>query len=389
MEELEFDTPKKDNRKNKRRMLTLLILLALVFVGGTSFALWQITLQQTDTNIITTGCLNLTLTNDTDAITVTDATPTIDDEGRKLIPYTFTVENTCTVNTRYVINLETVSDGDKKLADKYVKANLLKGEDEVFIDKLVESNVNEEKVIDTASAAYKLYEGMLPGKTTQTYSLRIWMAEDTEAVEEVMEATWKGKITITASYIPVTTSRIIKNIPQNYTGEIWADTYKPNITKVVFENTVTTLDDSTPSFDISASANETAKVYAIANADDTAKFTAHFQGEGGVIANPDSSYMFAGFSALTTIEGIETIDFSRVSKVDHMFDGCSNLTATITIDFIPTSYEGIFANAATAEGATITLNYTDETLTIVNDIISKKTEGSNIVIGRNISAIGE
>ena len=197
----EFGESKKKS-KNKRVIIGLLAVLAVVLVAGTSFALWQLTLTQTGTNVITTGCLNLTLTDDTDAINLTDATPITDEDGRGLTPYTFTLTNICTAETAYVINLETVSSGTKILADQYVKASLLKGTEEVFIDKLVESHQNLDKVITEANAAYILTSGKLEGNETLQFSLGLWMSEDTEALDEVMEAVWQGKITITASYVP-------------------------------------------------------------------------------------------------------------------------------------------------------------------------------------------
>ena len=188
--------------KKKKIIMALLAVLAVVVVAGTSYALWQLTFTQGETNVITTGCLNLTLTDDTDAINLVDATPISDEDGRKLNPYNFTLTNTCTTETSYVINLETVSSGDRILADQYVKASLLKGTEEIFNDKLVESHQNLNKVIADASNAYMLTIGKLSGNESLQFSLRLWMDEDTPALDEVMEATFQGKITVTASYVP-------------------------------------------------------------------------------------------------------------------------------------------------------------------------------------------
>ena len=185
-----------------KKLIVIISLLTILLLLSSSYALWQLTFTQRGTNVITTGCLNLTLTDDTDAINLTDATPITDEDGRKLNPYTFTLTNTCTTEAAYVINLETVSQGNKILADQYVKANLLKGTEEVFIDKLVESHQNLDKVITNASAAYMLTSGELASNESLQFSLRLWMSEDTEALDEVMEATFQGKITVTASFVP-------------------------------------------------------------------------------------------------------------------------------------------------------------------------------------------
>ncbi len=187
--------------KNQKVIIPLFIVLGLFIIIGTSYALWQITLQQTDTNVITTGCLKLTLTEETDAINLIDVSPTSDEDGKKLMPYTFTIENTCTTDTNYVINLETISTGDKILADNYVKAYLISNTNQLFLDKLLTKHINEEKVITDATSAYKLYQGTLGNKEKKQFSLRLWLDEDTSAIDEVMNATWQGKVTITANYI--------------------------------------------------------------------------------------------------------------------------------------------------------------------------------------------
>lgn len=96
---------------NKKVIVTLLVIFVIVLIG-TSYALWQLTFTQNGTNVITTGCLKLTLTEETEAINLTDVTPTSDVVGKKLDPFTFTLENVCTTEASYVVNLETVSSGE-------------------------------------------------------------------------------------------------------------------------------------------------------------------------------------------------------------------------------------------------------------------------------------
>ena len=46
--------------KNRKLVLSILALFITVgMVMGVSYALWQVTLQQSSSNVITTGCLNL------------------------------------------------------------------------------------------------------------------------------------------------------------------------------------------------------------------------------------------------------------------------------------------------------------------------------------------
>lgn len=125
---------KKQTSHNKKKVIIPILILMLILVIGTSFALWQITLKQTDTNVITSGCLSLVLNEETSAINLTESYPVTDEEGKKLEPYTFTLTNTCEKSTGYRINLETVDmEYDAKwLADTYIRANLTNDIGDVF-----------------------------------------------------------------------------------------------------------------------------------------------------------------------------------------------------------------------------------------------------------------
>ena len=70
---------------NKKIIILLFILLGFIVIG-TSFALWQLTFRQTGTNVITTGCFNVTL-EDGDAISLNNTYPMTDEEGLPLMPY--------------------------------------------------------------------------------------------------------------------------------------------------------------------------------------------------------------------------------------------------------------------------------------------------------------
>ncbi len=314
--------------KNQKIIIPMFIVLGLFIIIGTSYALWQITLQQTDTNVITTGCLKLTLTEETAAINLAGVSPTSDEDGKKLTPYTFTIENTCTTDTNYVINLETTSTGDKILADNYVKAQLISDTNQLFLDKLLEKHINEEKVITDATSAYKLYQGTLGNKEKKQFSLRLWLDEDTEAVDSVMNATWQGKITVTGKFVQNSNLAKLQAVSSEYTEVIW--NYAGSTTKIVFENTIHEIEGAIDSFNIASDKTDNAKkimAYVVMNTDDAATLTIYIQGNGGVRANEDSSFWFAGFSALTTIEGLEYFNTSNTTNMEGMFSECSSLTS--------------------------------------------------------------
>ena len=91
-------------KKRKGIIVVIMIVLAVVLVG-TSYALWQITLTQESTNVVTTGCFNIEF-QDNNPITLENAVPITDEEGMLLTPYSFTLTNTCDTLVKYQINLD-------------------------------------------------------------------------------------------------------------------------------------------------------------------------------------------------------------------------------------------------------------------------------------------
>ena len=178
--------------KNKRNILIMMsLLIVCLVVIGVSYAIWQMTLTQTDKNIVTTSCFKIDFKGEND-INLENAYPMTLEEGMNLVPYTFTIENVCNTNATYQINLEELETDLKKLSDEYVSVSLnnLIGELNSF------SEVN--KTLLNATKSHKLTTGVLKSGEEKTFELRIWMSEDTPSIDDVMEATFLSKITVIA-----------------------------------------------------------------------------------------------------------------------------------------------------------------------------------------------
>ncbi len=94
--------------------------------------------------------------------------------------------------------------------------------------------------------------------------------------------------------------------------------------------------------------------------------------------------MFYGCSSLTSLD-LRNFNTSKVYDMNRMFNGCSKLTTSINIMNIGvTSYSYMFSNAATKEGAQITVNYIVDASTLVDKMIATKSTNSNVVKGVQI-----
>ena len=105
--------------KRKKISLALGILMVVCAVVGMSYAYWVLTYSQTGMNKLTSSCFSLSLTNESNAIKLENAYPILDEEGKKLTPYSFTITNTCDLFASYTVNLEILE--NSTLDSKYIK----------------------------------------------------------------------------------------------------------------------------------------------------------------------------------------------------------------------------------------------------------------------------
>ena len=188
-------------KKDKKKTLLLFISVLCLFIGG-SYAYWLMTSTQTDYNVATSECFKVTLTNESDAINLQKAYPITDEEGLKETGYSFTIKNTCNTYAAYQVNLEDILDDEitKRLSNKYIKLSL-----NGSTPRVLSNYTKVSPTIDDADASFKLTSGSLAPNgedgDSVDYNLKLWMDYDTPAIDEAMNAAFKSKISVIASYI--------------------------------------------------------------------------------------------------------------------------------------------------------------------------------------------
>ena len=105
---------------------------------------------------------------------------------------------------------------------------------------------------------------------------------------------------------------------ESYQGEFWNDKYKFNTTKIVIQNKLHPIEEAVESWDVSEVGDGSVMAYAVLNEDQSA-YTIYLQGNGKIIANKNSSYLFYDFVYLWSIEGLEYLDTSQVENMSYMF----------------------------------------------------------------------
>ena len=295
--------------KKKESIILSVILLCLILIAvGMSYAFLKTSFFGTKTSVLKVGSLSLVLDETSgNAITVEDGTPMYDSEGVKQDNYfTFALKNNGVIDSAYTIYLEDqpLDNGDIRVGQSYVHYNLEK-----------DSSVLPAKALEGDQAIDK---GIIKKNQTINYKMRLWFASDIPQSEE--NKVFKAKLNIVGSQ---NTRMMATN---NDYGDLW-NRKQSTVTKIVFQDSINKIEGESESWDISSAKNKTVMARLVPNTNDTTTNTLYIQGNGGVIANYSSSYLFYKFSKLTEIENINLLDTSNVTDMSSMFYYCESLTS--------------------------------------------------------------
>lgn len=164
------------NEKKINRILIVTISILIVAISAVSYAIWTSFQKQSEPNKVATGCFNIQLNEESESIQLNNTFPMTDEDGLKLSPYTFSVENTCSVVATYQINIEVLE--NNTLSANYIKLAL---NEEA---PLLLSRLDTTDPTIAGAIAYHLRNGQLkPGESVR-HKIRLWMDENTPTTEE-------------------------------------------------------------------------------------------------------------------------------------------------------------------------------------------------------------
>ena len=148
--------------KNSTKLALIIagVLIVLAGVIGITFAYFSTGGVQDTANTFNSGCLNISLTNESTSINLTDAYPITDVEGLETTSYDFTVKNNCNSATNYQINLESLNEQVNSLNADYIKVSLSSDTVDNVIS-ILSSNTSVTPTIDNAYESYNLYTDSL------------------------------------------------------------------------------------------------------------------------------------------------------------------------------------------------------------------------------------
>ena len=162
----------------------ILIVISILLIGsiiiGTSYSMWVKTAVQKEKNIVNSSCFDIEFT-ESSSINLASAIPISDEAGLKKKPYTFTLKNTCNMNSKVTIALDVLS--TSTMSSSAIKTSLTKGNKSGTPTLLTSLDKKAEVDISDAKEAYILGTDIIGANKSKSYSLYLWMDEAVTVAE--------------------------------------------------------------------------------------------------------------------------------------------------------------------------------------------------------------
>ena len=205
--------------KSESKQIVLSIIgisiLIIAFVG-ISYAAFHTVLSSGE-NSISTGTISLDLSDNSESISISNAMPISDEEGKSLTGngnvYDFSVHTILAKDTtiNYEVSLEKVHLNTPVLDNQNVRVYLQKQEDDTFVDTPITTMPQpftplvEDSFLGTKKGDMVIYSGTFSNITdfdrelSKNFRLRIWVSEDT--IIDSISRGFQVKLNVTAKAI--------------------------------------------------------------------------------------------------------------------------------------------------------------------------------------------
>ncbi len=169
------------------------VLLLGVLAVSFSYALWFSENQQSGNNVVNSGCLSITYTEeDGSLINLTKSYPISDIDGMRSSPYAFSVKNTCNTNASYDVLVEVLN--TTNISHSLIKTSL---------DSSSPALVNTFNVVDSVTAnstSYKYDTYTIAPNEVVEHNFRMWV-DSSATTANASNKTINVKLSVIASSI--------------------------------------------------------------------------------------------------------------------------------------------------------------------------------------------
>ena len=191
----------------------ILIVISILLIGsiiiGTSYSMWVKTAVQKEKNIVNSSCFDIEFT-ESSSINLASAIPISDEAGLKKKPYTFTLKNTCNMNSKVTIALDVLS--TSTMSSSAIKTSLTKGNKSGTPTLLTSLDKKAEVDISGAKEAYILGTDIIGANKSKSYSLYLWMDEAVTVAEASKSFSSKVVVVNTATEEEVPLEKLVNEV---------------------------------------------------------------------------------------------------------------------------------------------------------------------------------
>ena len=180
-------------RKATIVVLIISIITVITVTIGTTYSLWSKTDSQISQNNMDVGCFKVTFSDRNISgagdINLVNTYPMYNEDGMKLTPYKFSIENQCSIAASYSVNIETLNTTtmDETKLDVYFNDSVVKS----YIPNVVSG------LSDDVKNAMNVARGYLAAGESEMFSLRVWIdAIVTKDTPNVPGKIWNGRIAV-------------------------------------------------------------------------------------------------------------------------------------------------------------------------------------------------
>ena len=178
----------------------ILMVISILLIGsiiiGTSYSMWVKTAVQKEENVLNSSCFSIEFTESSN-ISLKNVMPISDEAGLKKKPYTFTLKNTCNMNSKVTIALDVLN--TSTMSSSAIKTSLTKGNKSGTPALLTSLDKKAEVDISGAKEAYILGTDIIGANKSKSYSLYLWMDEAVTVAEASKSFSSKVVIVNTAT----------------------------------------------------------------------------------------------------------------------------------------------------------------------------------------------
>ena len=346
-------------KKKENIVIIVILVVMLIAIIGVSYAAFNFSQAGSVPNKITTGYITMSYTESDNTINLGNALPTTDNTGVRRLKdgEYFDFEVTTDIKGNSYVNYEISA---KEIGDCTIDGSNI---------KLYLSRVNEDGTETSATKGVKVYSssvvGTVPtykeevmansitgrpagemslltgtassqGEVTTKYRLRMYVAEEYNPQGDGGGLSFAVKVNVYGKNEAMTgpVLKVYSDQPVNNTGiklpqtDFHADEYSNKITSIVTKDNTTIPEGVIESWDMSVADDGSVIAYIEDDGTGSGTYKLTIGGNGKIIANPNMSWYFSGFSKVTNIDlsNLDTSIVTNMFNMFNMFNYCSSLT---------------------------------------------------------------